>query len=108
MRLVPISGQITSELKKVEQARKVDTAQKTKAVPADQSDISTGARERLSETQANANVINAQLTNEPEIREDRVAEVRKRIENGYYNSPEFLEKLTDKVINDLGLGEVQK
>jgi len=102
MRLMPISEKITTEIKKIEQARKADNLPKSKALKSDKSEFSPGARERLSETQANAEVVKAQLASEPEIREEKVEEVRKKIENGYYDSPEFLDKLTDKVMNDLG------
>jgi flagellar biosynthesis anti-sigma factor FlgM len=38
----------------------------------------------------------------PEIRENRVAEVRERIQSGYYNSDEFKEKLADRLMKDFG------
>jgi anti-sigma28 factor (negative regulator of flagellin synthesis) len=102
MRLTPISEQITTEIKKVEQAKKSDNLQKSRGLKSDKSEFSTGARERLSETQANADVVKTQLSAAPDIREERVEEVRKKIESGFYNSPEFIDKLADKVMNDLG------
>jgi anti-sigma28 factor (negative regulator of flagellin synthesis) len=99
---MPISESITTEIKKVEQAKKADNAQKTRALPTDKSEFSTSARERLSETQANVEVVKAQVSSQPDIRPEKVEEVRKKIESGYYNSPEFLDKLTDKVLTDFG------
>ena len=103
MRLLPITNQITSEIKKVEHAKKVDSVQKTRGLrTTDKSEFSANAQ-RLSETKANADIVNAQLVNAPDIREDKVAEVKEKIESGYYDSPEFLDKLTDKLMTDFGL-----
>ncbi len=102
MRLTPISEKITAEIRKVENARKVDTTQKTKGLRTDKSEFSSNAQ-RLSDTKANADIVQAQVVGEPEIREDRVAEVKQKIESGYYDSPEFLDKLADKIIKDFGL-----
>ena len=35
-----------------------------------------------------------------DVREDKIEEVKKKIESGYYNTPEFIEKLADKLIDD--------
>jgi anti-sigma28 factor (negative regulator of flagellin synthesis) len=102
MRLMPISETISTEIKKVEQAKKVDSFNNARALPSDKSEFSSGARERLSETQANTEVVKAQIASQPEIREEKVEEIRRKIESGFYNSPEFLDKLTNKVLNDLG------
>jgi anti-sigma28 factor (negative regulator of flagellin synthesis) len=104
---MPISETITTEVKKVEQSKKTESAHKGRFVPSDKSEFSAGARERLSETQANVDVVKAQVSNQPEVRADKVEEVRKKIESGYYNSPEFLDKLTDKVLNDFGYKAVE-
>jgi anti-sigma28 factor (negative regulator of flagellin synthesis) len=104
---MPISETITTEVKKVEQARKTESTQKARALSADRSEFSAGARERLSETQANVDVVKAQISSQPDIRTDRVEEVRKKIESGYYNSPEFLDKLTNKVLTDLGFKAIE-
>jgi negative regulator of flagellin synthesis FlgM len=104
MRILPLSQQITSELRKVENAKKTDKAAHAGPAKTDKSDISANAR-RLSDTKANSDIISAQVTGQPEIREDKVAEVRKKIEDGYYNSPEFIDKLADKLIRDFGVGQ---
>jgi negative regulator of flagellin synthesis FlgM len=102
MRLTPVSEQITSELKKVEHARKVDTSAKAKNVRTDKSEFSSNAQ-RLSDTKANLDIAKARLDSEPDIREEKVAEVREKIESGFYDSPEFIDKLADKIIKDFGL-----
>ncbi|MBD3391999.1 MAG: hypothetical protein GF418_07995, partial [Chitinivibrionales bacterium] len=58
---------------------------------------------RLSDTKANADIVSTQIENQPEIREDKVQEVRDKIEKGFYDSPEFLDKLADKIMTDFGL-----
>ncbi len=104
MRILPLSQQVTSEIRKVENAKKSDSAAKVNPTPADKSEFSAGAQ-RLSSTKANADIVSAQIAGQPEIREDKVAEVRKKIESGFYNSPEFIDKLADKLIKDLGVGQ---
>jgi len=34
----------------------------------------------------------------PEIREERIAPVKERLENGYYNTPEFNKELAERLI----------
>ena len=36
---------------------------------------------------------------QPEIREDRVEAVRENVESGYYNRPETIEKVADRMID---------
>ncbi len=36
----------------------------------------------------------------PEVRRDRVEEVRRRLESGYYERPDVLEQTADKLLND--------
>lgn len=39
----------------------------------------------------------------PDVREERVAEVKSRVESGYYNTSEFQDKLADKLLNEFGI-----
>ncbi len=104
MRLLPITQKITTELKKVESARKtVDTRSSRPTGSADKSEFSAGAQ-RLSETKANADVAAMRIANEPEIRQEKVDEVREKLKNGFYDSPEFMEKLVDKLMTEFGVG----
>jgi len=99
MRIHAVSQSYSAELRKIENAKKVDKDQKTGK--ADKSEFSAGAK-RLSETKAQFQAIEASLSVQPEVRMDKIAEVREKIENGYYNTPEFLEKLTNKMMNQFG------
>ncbi len=56
----------------------------------------------LSNTQASIDVAKAKIANTSDIRAEKVQEVKNKIEEGYYNSPEFAERLADKLIKDIG------
>jgi anti-sigma28 factor (negative regulator of flagellin synthesis) len=103
MRLQPVSEQISTELKKIENARRPESAQKSKGTRPDRSDFSANAQ-RLSETKADADIVASHLQGQPDIREEKVADAREKIKNGYYDSPEFVDKLAAKLISDFGLG----
>ena len=105
MRIDPINSKIASEIKKIEKAKKVDKTHKTKAsLKPDTTSFSTSAQ-RLSETKTNIDIVSAQLANEPEIRKEKVEEVRNKINQGYYNSPEFVDKLAEKLLTFFGISE---
>lgn len=38
----------------------------------------------------------------PESREDRVAAVKARVQNGYYDTPEFRDQLAEKLMKEFG------
>jgi flagellar biosynthesis anti-sigma factor FlgM len=105
MRIQAVSQPYSAELRKIESAKKADKDSKaSKASTADKSEFSSSAK-RLSETKSQIQAIETSLAVQPEIRMDRIADVREKIENGYYNSEEFLEKLTNKMLNEFGLSE---
>lgn len=37
----------------------------------------------------------------PDVREDKIAEVRSKIDSGFYNSEEFTDQLADRLINQM-------
>lgn len=104
MRLDPIKHQIASEIKKTENARKVSTDSKIRShtPKADSLSFSSDARQ-LNETNADSDIVKTQLSVETDIRPDKIAEVRKKMEDGYYNSPEFIEKLATKLLKEFGI-----
>lgn len=105
MRLNAITQPYSSELRKVESAKKAEKENKSaKVSTADRSEFSSGAKQ-LSETKGQFGTIAASLSVQPDIRADRITEVRQKIENGYYNSEEFLDKLTDKMLKQFGISE---
>ena len=105
MRIDPINSTIASEINKVEKAKKEDTAQKTKAPKKSDSTIFSSSARRLSETKAQISTVSAHLAAEPEIRQEKVDAVRSKINQGYYNSPEFVDKLADKLLSFFGISD---
>lgn len=102
MRISAVTQSYQSEVRKVEGARKTDKTDKNRAVRVDNPEISSKAH-RLSETRAQVETIAAQVEIQPDVRMDKVSEVREKLEQGFYNSPEFLDKLTDKLMLDFGI-----
>ena len=104
MRIDPINSKIAAEIKKVESAKKVEKDKLKAHFKPDQPTFSSNAQ-RLNETKANAEIVSAQIAGEPEIRQEKVDEVKKKIENGFYNSPEFIDKLAEKLLTVFGLSK---
>lgn len=102
MRINAITQPLSAELRKIEGNRKADKAKAGKVAIGDHSEISASAQ-RLSDTKAQFATIAATLSAQPEIRSDKIAEVKAKIENGYYNSDEFIDKLADKLLNEFGI-----
>lgn len=90
---------------RLEMAKKADAAQKKnrpqQAGRADRAELSSDGK-LLSETRASVEVTKPHVAVAPEIRSDRVEEVRQKIENGFYDSPEFADQLAGKLIDDMG------
>lgn len=103
MRITNVGEAFNAEWRKSDSVRKADKTPKARAT-IDKSEISQGAR-RLSETKAQVETVSAQVGGQPEIRSDRIAEVKERIDRGYYNTEEFADQLADKLIKDFGLGD---
>ena len=102
MRIDPISSKVASEIKKVESAKKTDQERLKASLKPDRSTFSSDAQ-RLSDTKANSDIVSTQLNSEPEIREEKVAEVRKKIADGYYDSPEIIDKIAEKLLSLFGI-----
>lgn len=103
MRLESIANNVNNEIRKVESARRNDKVDKTKGASKSDSLSFSSNAQRLSETKANADIVASRIEIEPDIRADKVEEVRKKIESGFYNSEEFTDKLADKLISDFGI-----
>ena len=102
MRINAITQPFNAELRKTEGARKTEKEKAGKTPTVDRSDISSGAQ-RLSETKAQFEVLATSLSAQSDIRNERIAEVKARIENGYYNSEEFIDKLAEKLLKEFGI-----
>lgn len=102
MRIDALTQPFATELKKIDNARKTEKEGKTgKLSVTDRSDFSSSSQ-RLSTTKAELETISASLSAQPEVRTEKIAEVKQKIESGYYNSDEFVDKLADKLLNEFG------
>ncbi|MFP4417713.1 MAG: flagellar biosynthesis anti-sigma factor FlgM [Fibrobacterota bacterium] len=106
MRLLPIQQKITSELRKVESTKRIEKTSTQRRANVDRSEFSSDAQ-RLSDTKASAEIVSAQVAAQPDIRTEKVEEVRQKINSGFYDSPEFIDKLADKLLNDFGVSDSQ-
>jgi flagellar biosynthesis anti-sigma factor FlgM len=104
MRINAITQPLSAELRKVESARKTEKDGKGVKTqhPVDRSEFSANAQ-RLSDTKAQFETIAASVAAQPDVRTDKVAEVKSKIEQGYYDSAEFIDKLADKLLNEFGM-----
>lgn len=99
MRIHAIRELLSPEIKKAESGKKAEPPKK--ASISDRTELSSNAQ-RLSGTKADIDIVAAQLSHQPEIRQEKIAEAKQRIQEGYYNTPEFMDKLADKMALDFG------
>ena len=52
-----------------------------------------------------AEKVSAHIKALPDIREDRIADVKAKIQSGYYDTAEFQDKLADKRLQEFGVNE---
>jgi flagellar biosynthesis anti-sigma factor FlgM len=103
MRINAVTQPLSAELRKIESARRTEKETKSaRSSAADRSEFSANAQ-RLSETKAQFEAIAASLESQPDIRPEKVAEVREKIDQGYYNSDEFIDKLAGKLLAEFGI-----
>ena len=102
MRINAITQPLAAELRKAENAARKAEKELKRPAPVDSSEFSESAQ-TLSNTKAQFATISASLSAQPDVRIDKVTEVKQKIESGYYNSPEFIDKLADKLLNDFGM-----
>jgi flagellar biosynthesis anti-sigma factor FlgM len=101
MRISAVSELFNPEFKKVDNAKKTDAAKSKAGTSPDRTDLSSSGQ-RLSETKGQVDIIAAQLNTQPEIRPEKVAEAKQKISEGYYDTPEFVDKLADKLAQEFG------
>ncbi|MFH0919055.1 MAG: flagellar biosynthesis anti-sigma factor FlgM [Fibrobacterota bacterium] len=102
MRIQSIVSQFNVDaVKKIDQGRKAASASKAPRAT-DSSSISSDAQ-RLSATASDINTVKTQAAAQPEIRAERVQEVKERIKSGYYNSEQFIDSLAEKIMKDFGI-----
>ena len=100
MRISALTEAMQPELRKLDTARKAEKQPKARAV--DRSEISSKAQQ-LSETKEQVEVVAAQIAGQPDVRTEKIAEVKEKIRNGFYNSPEFIDTLANKLMKEFGI-----
>ena len=103
MRISSLSESVNIELRKTEASKRNEKLDKQRPVSQVDKSSFSASGQRLSETKANTELVAAQIASQPDIRPERIADVQSKIESGFYNTPEFADKLADKLIQDFGL-----
>ncbi len=98
MRLESIREAVATEFKKIEKSERKATDDRSKVVKKDSATLSENATKAAPDIKG----LSARIAIEPDVRADKIAEVKNRIDTGYYNSKEFSDKLADKLIKDFG------
>lgn len=90
---------------KAEIAKQVDSVQKkvrpNKVKEGDKAEFSSDGK-LLNDTLSSLQSTRSYVEKAPEVRVNRVAEVKEKIKQGYYDSPEFADQLAEKLIKDAG------
>jgi flagellar biosynthesis anti-sigma factor FlgM len=102
MRITALTELLNTETKKIDSAKKIESASKSKTVPADKTEFSSKAQ-RLNDTKAQIDIVNSKIASEPDIRPEKIAEVQEKIQNGFYNSDDFVDKLATKLLDEFGI-----
>ncbi len=102
MRISSLGALFNPEIRKGDAVAKKNEPAKGKSSGTDRTELSSSAQ-RLSDTSAQMGIVSAQLSAQPDVRPDKVAEVKQKIQNGYYDTPEFVDKLADKMAQEFGV-----
>ncbi len=81
----------------VKDASKTDSSEKSRSK--DSVAISDTGRKMSQNLEGSA--VSARAEALPDVRNERINEVKDKIASGFYNSPEFMDKLADRLINDM-------
>lgn len=90
-------------LKKVAGTRK--EVEKTSRKDRAEDSVQLSGKSRKMSAEAEKASVTQRVNASPEIRQDRISEVQAKIKSGYYDSPEFQDKLADRLMNHFGFGE---
>lgn len=104
MQINNVSQPLRNEMRKVENAKKADKEiRSSQAGSSDRSELSQKAQQ-LSDTKREMQVISANMSSFPELRSDKIAEVKSKIKSGFYDSEIFIDRLADKLLEKFGVG----
>jgi len=105
MRITPVSSQIASELRKIEHAKKTQSSNEKSGVLSTRKDSTLFSSDalKLNENNATKDIVATRVALDPEIRVEKIEEIKKKISDGYYNSAEFSDKLAEKMCSVFGI-----
>ncbi|MFP4163338.1 MAG: flagellar biosynthesis anti-sigma factor FlgM [Chitinispirillaceae bacterium] len=102
MQIDNVSQPLRNEMRKTENAKKADKQiRSSKVGGSDRSEFSQKGQQ-LSDTKGQLQIIKANLSSYPELRGDKIAEVKTKIESGFYDSEIFIDRLADKLLSEFG------
>jgi anti-sigma28 factor (negative regulator of flagellin synthesis) len=100
MQLNALKSVVAAEFRKYDGvSKKEDAKNENIAKKSDKTLLSSEAR-NAGQASTDVKILSARIAAEPEIRTDKVEQVRERIQSGFYNSEEFAGQLADKLIKD--------
>lgn len=105
MNINPVTSKIANEISRIKGSRRRTKSPVESNVSSKDSSLISETAKRLSTVNNNNSIALSQVKEEPEIRQERVEKVKERIDNGYYNKPEVMDKIADSVISDLHLSD---
>lgn len=99
MKIERIQQVYGSDLQKVANGGK--TPDKTEKTGKSDSVVVSKKAKELASSSASSSV-SAHVNALPDVRADKVQEAKEKIASGYFNSPEFEDKLADRLLKDFG------
>jgi len=95
MRLESVRAAVATEFRKTDKTDR-KPSDESRSVKKDSAKFSSASTTSAPETKGLA----ARIAVEPEIREERISEVKEKISNGFYNSNAFADQLADKLAGE--------
>ncbi len=100
MRIHGITEAFGAHFRRVQDSKRPEKSGKN-ALRVDASELSSAAK-KLNKDAVETSAVQAQVRVQPEIREERINEVRQKIQDGYYDTAKFQDALAEKLIKDFG------
>jgi flagellar biosynthesis anti-sigma factor FlgM len=98
MKIERIQQVYGADLQKAAGTKAPEKSEKT--AKSDSVQVSKKAKELASSSAASS--VSAHVKALPDVRADKVQEAKEKIASGYFNSPEFEDKLADRLMKEMG------
>ncbi|MFP4014897.1 MAG: flagellar biosynthesis anti-sigma factor FlgM [Chitinispirillaceae bacterium] len=104
MQIDNVSQPLRNEMRKVENSKKADKdIRSSKVSSSDRSELSQKGQQ-LSDTKREMEVISANVSSFPELRSEKIAEIKAKISSGFYDSEILIDRLADKLLKEFDVG----